>query len=52
MILLKSLIILILGILINNLYDYNNYDHLAIKLCREFIMPIINITKREHIKRV
>ena len=33
--------------LINNLYDYDNYDHLAIKL---FIMPIINITKKEHIK--
>ena len=36
--------------LINNPYDYNNYDHLAIKLCSEFIMPIINITKKEHIK--
>ena len=36
--------------LINNLYDYNNYDHLAIKLYSEFIMPIINITKQEHIK--
>ena len=36
--------------LINNSYDYNNYDHLAIKLCSEFIMPIINITKKEHIK--
>ena len=36
--------------LVNNLYDYNNYDHLAIKLCSEFIMPIINITKKEHIK--
>ena len=36
--------------LINNLYDYNNYDHLAIKLCTEFIMPIFNITKKEHIK--
>ena len=36
--------------LINNLYDYDNYDHLAIKLCGEFIMPIINITKKEHIK--
>ena len=33
--------------LINNIYDY---DHLAIKLCSEFIMPIINITKKEHIK--
>ena len=32
--------------LINNLYDYDNYDHLAIKLCSEFIMPIINITKK------
>ena len=36
--------------LINSLYNYNNYDHLAIKLCSEFIMPIINITKKEHIK--
>ena len=36
--------------LINNLYDYDSYDHLAIKLCSEFIMPIINITKKEHIK--
>ena len=36
--------------LLNNLYDYNNYDHLAIKLCSEFIMPIINITKKELIK--
>ena len=38
------------AILINNLYDYNYYDNLAIKLCSEFIMPIINITKKEHIK--
>ena len=38
------------AILINNLYNYKNYDHLAIKLCSEFIMPIINITKKEHIK--
>ena len=36
--------------LINNLYDYDNYNHLAIKLCSEFIMPIINITKKKHIK--
>ena len=36
--------------LINNLYDYDNYDHLAITLCSEFIMPIINITKKENIK--
>ena len=36
--------------LINNLYNYDNYDHLAIKLCSEFIMPIYNITKKEHIK--
>ena len=31
--------------LINNLYDHNNYDHLVIKLCNEFVLPIINITK-------
>ena len=36
--------------LINNLYDYDNYDHLVIKLCSKFVMPIINITKKEHIK--
>ena len=38
--------------LINNPYDYDNYDHLAIKLCSEFIMPIIHITKKEHIKDI
>ena len=27
-----------------------SYNHLAIKLCSEFIMPIINITKKEHAK--
>ena len=36
--------------LINNLYDYDNYDNLVIKLCSEFVMPIINITKKEHKK--
>ena len=36
--------------LINNLYEHNNYDHLVIKLCNESILPIINITKNEHIK--
>ena len=36
--------------LVNNLYDYSNYDHLAIKLCSKFVIPIINITKKEHIK--
>ena len=36
--------------LVNNLYHYDNYDQLTIKLCCEFIMAIINITKKEHIK--
>ena len=36
--------------LIKNLYDYDNYDRLVIKLCSEFVMPIINITKNEHEK--
>ena len=36
--------------LINNLYDHNNYDHLAIKLYSNFVLPIINITKDKHIK--
>ena len=36
--------------LIKNLYDYDNYDRLVIKLCSEFVIPIINITKKEHEK--
>ena len=36
--------------LVNNLYNHYNYDHLAIKLYRNFVLPIINITKDEHIK--
>ena len=36
--------------LISNLYDYDNYKHLVIKLCSKFVMLIINITKKEHIK--
>ena len=36
--------------LINNSFKHNNYDHFVIKLCNEFILPIINITKNEHIK--
>ena len=36
--------------LVNNLYSDNNYDHLAIKLYSNFVLPIINITKSEHIK--
>ena len=32
------------------MYDHNNYDHLAIKLYSDFVLPIINITKDEHIK--
>ena len=36
----------------NNLYNYDNYDHLVINLCSEFVMPIINITKKERIKHI
>ena len=36
--------------LVNNLYDHNDYDHLAIKLYNNFVLPIINITTDEHIK--
>ena len=35
---------------VNNLYNHNNYDHLAIKLYINFVLPIINITKNEHIE--
>ena len=31
------------------IYECTNY-HLAIKLCSEFVMPMINITKKEHMK--
>ena len=37
--------------LVNNLYDYNNYDHLAIKLYNNFVLSITNITKDEHIRQ-
>ena len=36
--------------LINNLYEHNNYDNLVIKLYNEFVLPIIDITKNEHMK--
>ena len=36
--------------LVNNLYNHNDYNHLAIKLYCNFVLPIINITKDEHIK--
>ena len=36
--------------LVNNLYNYDNYNHLGIKLYSNFVLPIINITKSEHIK--
>ena len=36
--------------LVNNLDDYDNYNHLSVKLCNKFVIPIINITKKEHIK--
>ena len=38
--------------LINNLYDYEYYDHLVIKLCSEFVMSIINITKKDISKNI
>ena len=36
--------------LINNLHEYDDYNYLAIKLCEEFVIPIIIITKKEHIE--
>ena len=36
--------------LVNNFYDHYNYDHLAIKLYNNFVLPIIKTTKDEHIK--
>ena len=37
---------------IKNLYDYDNYDRLVIKLCSELVMPIINITKKNMRKNI
>ena len=37
--------------LVNNLYNNYNYD-LAIELYYNFVLPIINITKNEHIKSI
>ena len=36
--------------LINHLPEYDNYNYLATKLFEEFVMPIIIITKKEHIE--
>ena len=36
--------------LVNNLDDYDNYNHLSVKLCNKIIIPIINITQKGHIK--
>ena len=34
-----------------NLVNNNdNYNHLSVKLCNKFIIPIINITEKEYIK--
>ena len=38
--------------LVNNLYNHNDYNHLATKLYRNFVLPIINITKNEHMKEL
>ena len=38
--------------LIKNSYDYDNYDRLVIKLCSEFVIPIINITKKNMRKTI
>ena len=36
--------------LINNLHEHDNYNYLAINLCKEFVISIIIITKKEHIE--
>ena len=38
--------------LVNNLDDYDNYNHLSVKLCNKFIIPIINIIKKRIYQRV
>ena len=36
--------------LTNYLYGLNNYSHLVLELCNNFVLPIINITKDKHKK--
>ena len=36
--------------LANDLYELNNYDHLVLELCNNFVLHIINITKDKHKK--
>ena len=31
--------------LINNLYEYNNYDHLVKQLCNRFVLPKLILLK-------
>ena len=35
-----------------NLYNYDNYDHLVIKLCSEFVMPIIILLEKNISKNI
>ena len=47
MILLKRLLMLILYMdLLTNVHEYDNYNYLATKICKEFVVPIIIITKK------
>ena len=34
----------------NDLYELNNYSHLVLELCNNFVLSIINITKDKHKK--
>ena len=36
--------------LTNDLYEINNYSHLVLELCNNFVLSIINITKDKHKK--
>ena len=36
--------------LTNDLYELDNYGHLVLELCNNFVLPIINITKDKHKK--
>ena len=36
--------------LVSKVYYHNDYKHFAIKLYYNFVLPIINIAKEEHIK--
>ena len=52
MILLKRMMLISYMDLFTNVHEYDDYNYLAIKLCEEFVIPIIIITKKRTYRRM